>query len=167
MAVNDTAPTKAQLEHRILWRDTLRTSAYKQGKGALKQDDLKGDGCLHCCLGVAEELRGCTWKDDRDTWRVVNEKGHIVAEVVLSRDGVEWLGFQFAAHGYAYQGKIDFGYEDRFGTKYVTLAELNDGDRVHGKAIPPLAFDQIADVIDYFLIRPFVPGGDRAHEVRP
>lgn len=156
MAVNDIAPTKAQLEHRILWRDALRTSTYRQGTGALKQGPEES-ACLHCCLGVAEELRGCTWKHGNFWWSVVGG-----AETELSTHGAEWLGFSDRS------GEIDFGYEGRFSTEYVTLAELNDGDCcIHGMDRIPLTFDQIADVIDYFLIRPFVPGGDRAHEVRP
>jgi hypothetical protein len=58
--------TRVELtEHRPAvrrWIKALRSSRYTQGFGALATPPLTASGPnRYCCLGVAEDVRGCTW----------------------------------------------------------------------------------------------------------
>lgn len=85
--------------HRAAWLDALRSGRYRQGTGALRTD-LDG-APHHCCLGVAEDVRGATWRPSRvvdasthvvGAHDVVDDEGRTLSQILLSERGLSWLG---------------------------------------------------------------------------
>jgi hypothetical protein len=98
------------------WVNALRSGKYKQGKGALKQYNDKGQA-QHCCLGVLCELYNDTMKKNRK--KILSEEfdaGYVRLNnniTSLPKEVMEWAGI-----------------EDNFGEfmthPYGSLADLND-----------------------------------------
>jgi hypothetical protein len=98
------------------WVNALRSGKYKQGQGALKQYNDKGQA-QHCCLGVLCELYNDTMKKNRK--KILSEEfdaGYVRLNnniTSLPHEVMEWAGI-----------------EDNFGEfmthPYGSLADLND-----------------------------------------
>jgi hypothetical protein len=100
--------------HRRQWIAALRSGEYMQGIRALRRlpdtlftedgyDDsyevpekIRNDPTrsTYCCLGVAEQLRGCTWTYDvsgENTPYLVSD-GDALNDVILTPSAMRWLG---------------------------------------------------------------------------
>ena len=91
--------------HRAAWFAALRSGDYRQARGALRVDAEDGTP-RYCCLGVAEDVRGATWRVqpthdvDGEPLEVLAHGGsHQVDDVdgvpqgiVLSTVTMRWLG---------------------------------------------------------------------------
>lgn len=75
--------------HRAEWVTALRGNRYPQGRGRLRND------VGYCCLGVAEDVRGCEWIRFMSTgpW-VVPIAGQIngTSHSFLTPDAMNWYG---------------------------------------------------------------------------
>lgn len=142
--INEVIPTVGQLIARIEWWHALKLPAeaggYKQTKGRLRDDDG------FCCLGVAEDVRKVGfWCNVGDKYNLVSADQYYLAGADLSAGGLKWLGFAGEDVG----EDIYIGYGTREGgTLTFSFIDMNDA---YG-----LTFTQIADVIWYFLILPFI-----------
>jgi hypothetical protein len=123
-------------ERKTNWTTALRSGNYKQTVGMLR--DSKG----FCCLGVACDLvakeGGGKWIGQVDNFHFRDNfeehRTHSLTKGIKDLYGIE---------GHC-EIDIDCNYKDRQGYPLVLrLTDLNDYYR--------LTFDQIADVIDYFL----------------
>lgn len=133
--------------NRAAWLTALRSGDYRQANGALRVDQ-PDVGPEYCCLGVAEDVQGATWRSiDRLAFDGVdvNElhvegSTHVVDDVdgpqgiVLSQVTMRWLGVTVS------NPFVVFRDPDEDDAWAVTqLSDLND-DR-------HLTLAQIADVV--------------------
>jgi hypothetical protein len=112
--------------------ETLRSGKYEQGEGV-----LRSDGNKFCCLGVAEDIRGCKWTDKADAR---TSTGYLCFEVLpdkntfaLSLEGMQFYGFTDSEGAFVYNEEIENIIE-----VVSSLAALNDDG---------YEFGVIADVI--------------------
>lgn len=97
-------PRDQVLANRELWLTALRSDDYVQGTGALRAPEFGSPGYRHCCLGVAEDVRGASWNDHdmvvgpQVTIRYVNGLGERrlgpldTSGTTLTGWGQVWLG---------------------------------------------------------------------------
>lgn len=151
-------PTKEQLLRRIRWVNVLRLppeqGGYRQCQGTLR---VQGPNHMrYCCLGVAEDLRKPMWFEDSPVtqdYKLMNHDGGWTFGG-MSSYGLEYYGFSPVE---AKWGIIDFGVDllrgDMslplfMGLSRLGLTQMND--------TLDMTFAQIADVIWYFLVLPFI-----------
>lgn len=123
------------------WVAALRSGEYHQGRGALVREGFEAQSLNYCCLGVLCELSPVvelvvqTIPDEDSYFRYRSTANH------LDTDGsVLPLAARFWAELDDEGGELPI--VDRTGYN-VNLPILNDDAK--------LSFDQIADVIEYFL----------------
>lgn len=149
---DDEQPPRMDAEFKVKWLEALRSGKYTQGTGSLKywfEGTYK-----YCCLGVAGDLlcdnlpEGSTkvawhynttimaWSDAKE--RYIEEEG-LLPEVLNEKIGLS------TSDGVVARWYVDdyYGDEDYLtGAVIPSLTDLNDGG---------MTFNQIADVIEYFL----------------
>lgn len=128
-------------EIKAQWLTALRGGEYTQGRNYLRNCDGE-----FCCLGVLSDLavkgdESFSWNQEYegDAYYVKHESDmlnrHYLPEVVA-----DWAGLDETFSG---QGIIETRHYNRHGKPLrISLSGLNDSG---------LTFEQIADVIDYFL----------------
>ena len=116
-------------QHRDEWVAALRNGHYQQGYGRLRTVQ---DG--YCCLGVAEHVRGATFKRDYDAWFVENEAPPQQEASILTHAGAHWLGLSEC------DPLVPYWDAEQHEWFAVTLSYLNDS-RVR-------SFAWVADVVD-------------------
>lgn len=122
-------------EFKYMWTMMLRSGRYKQGRGYL-HNITEG---TYCCLGVACELDGTAERSG-------TEIGFFNSFEVETYDGSGRVLPSFMIYKYGFVGEpgvlpVDILYRD--GTyNCPSLTQLNDNG---------FTFDQIADMIDFFL----------------
>lgn len=122
------------------WVEALRSGNYLQGQRALVR--LIGTGRFHCCLGVAEDVRGCQWKPiSAHQYPDVRVPTHATrADAFLTDKTASWLGLESHSPAVAFFDDHDVPRE--LGVwRICRLYQLND-DYLY-------TFRQIADVIEY------------------
>jgi hypothetical protein len=121
--------TAAQLEARAAWLTALRSGDYARATGALRV----GDG--YCCLGVAEDVRGATWRAShvRDDLHVIDLEVDVengpAESLQLTPAGADWLGLDErnpSVTVWRVHDTDDDGDDPVVGWTSATLAELND-----------------------------------------
>jgi hypothetical protein len=120
----------------------LRSDKYQQGQDYLRAEDR------FCCLGVAEDVRGCRWTHNSgNVFSIMEEPSNISA---LSKKGTRYYGFCSCVGNFDIDENMPH-YNDILSVNnnvYVEkcdLVTLNDGK---------LSFSQIADVIEYCMNNP-------------
>ncbi len=164
---SDLRPSPEALAWRIRWVAMLRSGEYTQGTSLLRTEDDN-----FCCLGVAcdmsireskVDMYGAQWVKENGEWRVLvggSKQGAVMPLPICGMYAIDDVG------------TIDTGYPDGEGSKLAfQLSELNDGTYVHSDAYekycidelnafaaphPQFTFDMIADIIEYFLITPYI-----------
>lgn len=134
--------------HRATLVAALRSSRYLQGNGQLRSNSRR-----FCCLGVLEDVRGCTWMPRAGTGKVgnlplyvqgENNKRGIFYDKHLSPAGMNWLGVvrndpSVYVGGDAFADVRMLLRREPLTVEFTTLASMNDCQ---------VPFTRIADVLE-------------------
>lgn len=130
--------------HRAAWVAALESGRYRQGRCVLRATD---DG--FCCLGVAEDVRGATWRDayashvgqsgHRPSWYLRERDDDYAEQSLLTMPGRRWLGVR--------TGNPVVVYRPPGGARYYPtgLVQLNDDFRLTLAEIAAVVRDQSPD----------------------
>lgn len=127
-------------EHRAVWIRALRSGLFEQTRTLLRRE-LRPNVFGYCCLGVAEEKSGCTWRPETSGGDVVFAAVHTGESLTttLTDSGAQWLGLRINDPQLAYRTS-----SGSWNVEYLTVlndsGEYEDGD--------PWTFAQIADVVE-------------------
>lgn len=134
-----TTPSAAQLENRRAWVAALRSGNYRQQRRALRRHDS------FCCLGVAEDVTDCEWRE-------VTIRGDVATHMAVRPEPPnQFVGVDGALTSLTYGALDALGLVERVPRVTVwqdvsatwgvtTLVRLNDEWRYN--------FARIADVIE-------------------
>lgn len=142
--------------HRGIWIEALRSGNYQQTRGRLR--DTTG----FCCLGVAEDIRGCTWllrpEDEmRDENRPYAGVQNVLMHVAHNELGSELLGSNsitdtsLTSHTQLWLGLrendpfVSWFSVHAFEYRTDPLSALNDNHHLSLAAIAEIIADQPAD----------------------
>jgi hypothetical protein len=127
----DSLPAAAVARNRAAWVAALRSGEFAQGHGFLRTPEG------FCCLGVAVNLRGCTWRPTVDVFDVVTMvavTASSTSPTSLTPDTARWLGLKTS------NPQVVWRLHQPGEPTYRSLMTLNDGVK--------LTFPEIADVIE-------------------
>src|SRR6185312_5160522 len=112
-----------QREHRKLLVNALRSGKYTQGMSCLHSSEGS-----FCCLGVAEDVRGCEWHQscEGSNYHVIHRDAGGVEHTYsawLSPEGQEYYGFKTAWCGYVGNNNSLMSMNDE-GIPFSDIADL-------------------------------------------
>jgi hypothetical protein len=127
--------------HRAVWIRALRSGLYEQAQTVLRQE-FRPNVFGYCCLGVAEEKSGCTWRPETSggstIFAAVHADESMKLTTILTDDGMQWLGLRVN------DPQVPYLTSDNWSTEYLSV--LNDSG-VDDDDVP-WTLEQIANVVE-------------------
>jgi len=133
-------------ENRANWIAALRSGNYLQARQALRRLlSTEPEKVGYCCLGVAEDLRGCRWNTETSSGNVVyspvdaeNGVATSFTTTLLTPNGEAWLGLQDA------DPQLPIFEAENWTIQFLSV--LNDSGLDEDGT--PWTFTQIADAVE-------------------